>query len=160
MKKSLTKLLARMARDGDVESLAEMITELTEAAEAPAPEAAAAAVQPAPTGIPAEEDPLVSAVMEAVENAAENAGTAGGAGMPGNAGAGKIAVIGIGKGLIVPHVGNLIVILAVLGQIVGHIGRHIEACGFQCRKMHPDTGDVADCAQIQSNDPGVITVDF
>ena len=28
MKKSLTKILARMAKDGDVESLAEMITEL------------------------------------------------------------------------------------------------------------------------------------
>lgn len=87
------KLMARMARDGDVESLAEMITELTEAAEAPAPEAAAAAAQPTPTGIPAEEDPLVSAVMEAVESASENAGTAGGAGIPGNAGAAGYAGI-------------------------------------------------------------------
>ena len=60
-KKSLwrAKLLARMAKDGDVEGLAELITEMMEE---PAP---AAAAVPAEAGLPAG-DPLVSAVASAV----------------------------------------------------------------------------------------------
>ncbi len=61
-KKSLwrAKLLTRMARDGDVEGLAEVISEMLED---PAPAEAVAAPVPAAPDVP---DPLVSAVMTAV----------------------------------------------------------------------------------------------
>ena len=68
------KLMARMARDGDVESLAEMITELMETPDplltAPAvpagPVIAAPAAQPLQAG--SAMDPVVAAVVQAVEN--------------------------------------------------------------------------------------------
>ena len=72
------KLMARMARDGDVESLAEMITELMETPDpsmtAPAsagPAIAAPAAQPLQAG--SAMDPVVAAVVQAVEGPMEAA---------------------------------------------------------------------------------------
>ena len=60
MKKSLTKLLARMARDGDVETVAEFIEEMIGTEETPAEAAAEAAAE-------AEEAPIIVEAPEAKE---------------------------------------------------------------------------------------------
>ncbi|MBQ9210917.1 MAG: DUF2213 domain-containing protein [Clostridia bacterium] len=75
-KKSLwrAKLMARMAKDGDVDGLAEIITEMMEEPAAPAA-AALPAADPTTAGLPAT-DPLVAAVAAAVEENLEPASAA------------------------------------------------------------------------------------
>ena len=72
-KKSLwrAKLMARMAKDGDVDGLAEIITEMMEEPAAPAA-AALPTADPTAAGLPAT-DPLVAAVAAAVEENLEPA---------------------------------------------------------------------------------------
>ena len=74
--------------------------------------------------------------------------------------AGDVGIVGVGGGLVVPGVRHLIVGHAVVGQVEGHVGGHIEAHGLQRREVHPDAGDVAQGAQIQRDDTGVVAVDL
>ena len=75
-------------------------------------------------------------------------------------GAGDVGIVGIGGGLVVPHVCCLIEIRAVLRQIVGHVGGHIEAHALLRTEVHPDAGDVPQGSQIQRDDTGVVAVDL